>query len=154
MNKQFLLTLIFITTSFDIAATTVPATPTGKALLHAIQSGQDINVRITADGKTPLMIAALLGAYEDVQILLEHKADERIKDNNGMGALEYALIGAQQLINKASELEAILENKNVDPEDKAKIENAITEKASQYSAIIAILEKARKKNAIFKITVA
>ncbi len=69
-----------------------------------------------------------------------------------MGALEYALIGAQQLINKASELQAILENKNVYPEDKAKIENAITEKASQYSAIIAILEKAQ--NAIFKITAA
>lgn len=146
--------IVLIATHFNSATAIVPVTPSGKKLLSIIQSGQDVNAPITDKGQTLLMIGAFFGGYEDVQILLEHKADERIKDNNEMGALEYALIGAQQLINKASELQAILENKNVDPEDKAKIENAITEKASQYSAIIAILENARKKNAIFKITVA
>jgi ankyrin repeat protein len=79
-------------------------------------SGLDVNEARTANGKTPLMLAAENGHIELVNRLLNHGADVRLKDVFGWTALFYAVSGMyahleliQLLLQAGSNINALSE---------------------------------------------
>ena len=52
--------------------------------------GFDPNAPVTADNKTPVMLAGLYGGYQTVNALLEVGADMNIKDDGGKSGFDYA----------------------------------------------------------------
>lgn len=52
------------------------------------------------DGLTPLMLAARLGNYEAVELLIKHRASLRAQDNNGFTALHWAVVEGHEHVVK------------------------------------------------------
>jgi len=61
----------------------------GYVLRLLLEHGADVNVQ-DKDGWTPLYVASMNGALEDLRVLLEHGADVEAKDNDGKTALQVA----------------------------------------------------------------
>jgi len=61
-----------------------------KETMKALFQGADPNVKDSAFGLTPLMIASSKGHIEVVELLKEHGADVNAKDNEGLTALWFA----------------------------------------------------------------
>ncbi len=78
-------------------ACTGPFKETVKLL---VDSGADINAQEATEGFTPLMMAAGLGEVDVVKVLLEHKADPSIRDNDGDRAIDHARNSGHGLIVK------------------------------------------------------
>lgn len=62
----------------------------------ALRDGADIN-STTADGKTPLMHAAMMGSGNAVHFLVQKKAELNHQDRSGRTALMYALAGDSKI---------------------------------------------------------
>lgn len=55
-----------------------------------IHRGASVDKTRSRDGRTPLMIAASLGNFQTVKVLLEAGAQRDLRDNSGKTALDYA----------------------------------------------------------------
>lgn len=64
--------------------------PYSEALKVLIEAGADVNAAEATEAFTPLMMAAGLGQTEVVKILLAHKANRDLLDNDGDSALKHA----------------------------------------------------------------
>lgn len=64
--------------------------PYADALKVLIDAGADVNAAETTEAFTPLMMAAGLGQTEVVKVLLAHKANRDLLDNDGDSALKHA----------------------------------------------------------------
>ncbi|MFC1744658.1 ankyrin repeat domain-containing protein [Candidatus Riflebacteria bacterium] len=79
-----------------------------------LESGVDVNVKEEQKGFTPLMVASAMGNAAIVSLLLEHGADIRLKNNNGLTALE---------LSKNQEVKELLETEAEDAESYAIIDD-------------------------------
>jgi ankyrin repeat protein len=70
-----------------IHACTGPFAPTVEVLCAA---GADVNARESTEAFTPLMMGAGLGEIEVVRVLLRHKADKSLRDDDGDSAIQHA----------------------------------------------------------------
>jgi ankyrin repeat protein len=63
-----------------------------KVAVEAIKNGQDVNERNPKQNKaTALHLAVSSGAFDMVELLLQHGADLNITDNSNMNALDFAI---------------------------------------------------------------
>ncbi|MGK5088606.1 ankyrin repeat domain-containing protein [Bdellovibrionota bacterium FG-2] len=69
--------------------TALSASRNPKVVELLLNAGANINHQ-NIHGMTALMIAAKHGRFEVVKILIEHKADERLKDADGLTAVDWA----------------------------------------------------------------
>src|SRR5436190_4832961 len=66
------------------------------AVVALLDAGADPN-RTSRNGETPLMMASGYGQTPIVQLLLKRGADTRIVDHGGESALDYSLVGANDI---------------------------------------------------------
>ncbi|KAG4444289.1 hypothetical protein IFR05_000264 [Cadophora sp. M221] len=58
---------------------------------EVLDAGVDVNIQLTCNGSTPLMVAAGAGTAEMVRFLLDNGADAEPKDDTGWQVIHYAL---------------------------------------------------------------
>ncbi len=64
--------------------------PFAETVEVLIAAGADVNTKEATEAFTPLMMAAGIGHIEVVKVLLKHKADKDVLDNDGDSALQHA----------------------------------------------------------------
>ncbi len=64
--------------------------PFAESVKVLIEAGADVNARDATEGFTPLMMAAGLGQPEVVEVLLAHKADKSLLDDDKESAADHA----------------------------------------------------------------
>jgi ankyrin repeat protein len=69
---------------------------------YLLEKGQDVNKTTRKSGFTALMCAACYGRTEIAKVLLDHGADQNVRDNKGFSAVDFA-----RKMNKKSILELL-----------------------------------------------
>ncbi len=66
--------------------------------MQLISTGINVNAKRYKDGKTALLCASARGHCNIVQLLIHHKADASIEDNEGFTALTIALFNNKNTV--------------------------------------------------------